>query len=257
MLLARRGAERARALELERPEWKAGRTVRIARNVLGKVRRAAKSVSKRIKADVSARREAGLAPVKRDQVAAQLRDALLDLAREAADIGRELATCSSDIPRAVGAGRKARRKARRAAATGRMATSCASCRRTKGSASSTREDDLRALLRALLADKRSMRARVGRCPAVFRRPAFRSRHTALAREFFKPTAASSSETYGGCEKFAISEAEGLRHLEAQLRSISWSASELAAILSAVDGGSSDDACAAVLAEGEGVCRVRE
>lgn len=222
-----------REVEAKRAEWKAGQTARTARNVLGQARRAAESASKRVKADMSARRAAGLGTAMQDIFIAQM----LDLAQEAADIGRELAACSSDIPRAVGAGWKARRKARRAARR-TTATGLASCCRSKGSATSTRADDLRTRLRALLSYKRSKRARVGRRPAVLRRPTFSWRQTALAREFFKPTAAPCSEDRQ-CEK--------LQDLLAQLNLMS--ASELAAKLSTVDG-SHDTACATERVEGE-------
>ena len=156
----------------------------------------------------------------RNKIAAQL----LDLERNVADIERELATCSSDIHGTVGAGWASLRSA----AKSFVATGCTSRLRTKGSATSTREDDLRALLRTLLVDKRSMRARVGRRPAGFRRPVFRTRHMALAREFFKPIATLSSEADSGSERLAR----------------------------AVDGISSDDALAALRAEGESVLRAR-
>ena len=102
MLQARRAAEKARALhEIEmqqkRAERKANRTARTARNVLGQARRAAKCASKRIMADVLARQTAGLVTVGRDQIAAEL----LDLAREIANLGRELSACSSDLLSAV------------------------------------------------------------------------------------------------------------------------------------------------------------
>jgi hypothetical protein len=49
------------------------------------------------------------------------------------------------------------------------------------------KDELRARLCALLAHERVARTRAGRQPPVFRWPALRKRHTALVREFFKPT----------------------------------------------------------------------
>ena len=136
-------------------------------------------------------------------------------------------------------------EAGRTAAMGRAATGCG---RSKGSASSTRDDELRALLRALLADKRSMRAHVGRRPAVFRRPALRSKHAALASELFRPSPEA------GIEELIHRVAEGLRDLPAQLNAMP--ASSLAAMPGAVDGGSGEDDGAAVRAEGEGVRRAR-
>ena len=210
LLLSRRGAEKKLAvreseMEAKRAERKASQTVRTAQNVLGQSRRAAESASKRIKAVALARRAAGLGSAMQDRFIAQL----LDLTREAADIGRELAACSSDFSQAIGDGRKERRAARLTAATACAATRCEIRRRSRGSATSTRADDLRTRLCALLANKRSTRARVGRWPAVFRRPAFFSRHTALAREFFKPTAAPSSETTDrAAEAERMEEAEG-------------------------------------------------
>ena len=146
------------------------------------------------------------------------------------------------------AAREAAREALEAEEAGRttsMSRAATGCGRSKGSASSTREDELRALLRALLADKRSMRAPVGRRPAVFRRPAFRSKHVALASELFR----QSPEA--GIEELIHSLAEGWL---AQLNAMP--ASERAAVLGAVDGGSGEDDGAAVRAEGEGVRRAR-
>ena len=71
-----------------------------------------------------------------------------------------------------------------------------------------------------------MRAPVGRRPAVFRRPAFRSKHVALASELFRQSPGA------GVEELIHSLAEGWR---AQLTAMP--ASELAAMLGAVDGGS--------------------
>ena len=247
-MLSRRAANETRALlelvELqEHAARKAGRTARSARNALGKVRHAAKRASQRMQAEVAVGRAAGLKTAERDGAAAQL----LDLAREVAALGRELAVCSSDLPWS-GAGRGY------VAATGCAATTSrgwkAGRRRTTGSATSAREDDLRARLRALLAHARSMRARIGRRPAVFRRLTFRSRHTALAREFYKPTAVPCSEAGGNGEKLAHN-VEGFRGLLAQLKAIS---GRRLVRLSAVDGGS--NTCAALRAEGDAVRRAR-
>ena len=101
---------------------------------------------------------------------------------------------------------------------------------------------------ALLADRRSMRVHVGRRPAVFRRPALRSKHAALASELFRPSPEA------GIEELIHRVAEGLRDLPAQLNAMP--ASSLAAMPGAVDGGSGEDDGAAVRAEGEGVRRAR-
>jgi hypothetical protein len=119
-------------------------------------------------------------------------------------------------------------------------------RRTTGSAISATEDELWTRLRALLVHSRSMRARVGRRPAVFRRTAFRSRHVALAREFYKPTSALISESVGGDEKHIHSKAEVLL---SQLKAMS--ERKLTAMLSVIDGVRNDDACAA-----DGACAMR-
>ena len=241
-------------LELEEVQEQAARnaglTARSARNKLGQVWHAAKSASTRMKA---ARRAAGLS-AELDGADAQI----VDLAREVAALGVELAACSSDLPR-VGASRK------HVALTGCAATGCAATasrgwkagrRRTTGSATSATEDNLRARLRALLAQKRSMRAmraRVGPRPAVVRRPAFRSRHTAMAREFYQPAAPPCSEAGSGGERLAQNKVDGLRVLLAQHKAKS---ARKLATLSAVDGGSNDDSCAAMRAEGDNLRRAR-
>jgi hypothetical protein len=208
LLLAGRGAEKARVLheakmEQSRAERKAGRTARAAGHVLGQARRAAKGASKRVRAEAAARLVAGLAPLERNQAAAQL----LDLAREIAVLARELAACAVEPPRAGGAGRK------RTPATpaGGVATGG---QRTKRSTASTRGDELRARLRAHLARKRSMRTRYGRRPAVFRR--MRHPDTALAREWFKPASPPRSEARSGGEYLAHRGAEGVHGMLARL-----------------------------------------
>jgi hypothetical protein len=117
-------------------------------------------------------------------------------------------------------------------------------RRSTESATSATEDDLRTRLRTLLVHSRSMRARVGRRPAVFRRMTFRSRHAALAREFYKPTSAPISDSVGGDDKLVQSKAKVLR---SQLKAMS--ERKLAAMLNVIDGVRIDDACAAVHCEG--------
>jgi hypothetical protein len=208
LLLARRGAEKARARreeerEQSRAERKAGRTARAAGHLLGQARRAAKGASKRVRAEAAARLVAGLAPFEHDQAATQL----LDLAREIADLARELAACAVELPRAGGAGRK------RTPATPACGVATGG-QQTKRSAASTRGDELRARLRAQLARKRSMRTRYGRRPAVFRR--MRHPDTALAREWFKPASAPRSEARSGGEYLADREAEGVHGMLARL-----------------------------------------
>jgi len=237
LLQARRAAEKARALhEIEmqqkRAERKANRTARTARNVLGQARRAAKCASKRIMADVLARQTAGLVTVGRDQIAAEL----LDLAREIANLGRELSACSSDLLSAVDVLPASSRPRRGGAATSCATTGCASRKRTKWGASSSKEDDLRARLRMLLAHKRSMRTSVGRRPAVFRRTTLRGRHMALARELFKPTAAPLPEAGTRSVCLAQSEVVEPRRLRTQLGAIF--------IGGIIIGGISDDGCVA-------------
>ena len=98
------------------------------------------------------------------------------------------------------------------------------------------DDELRARLRALLAHNNSMRARVGRRPAVFRRLALRSRHMALAREFFRPAAAPRATAGCGSEGLGRRTAEkSLRGLLAPLRAVHHAGPEApSAVLAEVD-----------------------
>ena len=119
-----------------------------------------------------------------------------------------------------------------------------------------KEDVLRARLRELLACKRSLRENVGRRPAVFWGPAFRTRHcdTALARELFKPAPAQcsdSGEACSGSEHLARSGAESPCDLPT--RRTAMPGRETAAVLRIV-GVYSADAGADVLAKGDGACR---
>ena len=122
-----------------------------------------------------------------------------------------------------------------------------------------KEDVLRARLRELLACKRSLRERVGRRPAVFRRPAFRTRHrdTGLARELFKPAPAQcpdSVEACSGSEYLAHSGAPGAEGpCDLPTRQTAMPGRETAAVLRIV-GVYSADAGADVRAKGDGACR---
>jgi hypothetical protein len=148
----------------------------------------------------------------------------------------ERVACSSDIPSAVRTGGKPQQN--------------------KRSATLTTADNLLPRLRAVLSDKRAKRARIGRAPADYRRPAFRPRHAALDHEIFKPTVAPNSETGSGIEKLAQSHVEVLPVPDLLAKVKAMSASELAAIPRLVDGEIKDNACTTERIEGERMRRTR-
>ncbi len=258
-MLARRKAEKEHALrallaEEERAMRRAERTARTAHNALGQAARAAMCTSKRLKAHMTAGHVVGLGSVALQGAALQL----CDLSREAKTISLELAACTRELSLAFSAGRKHSAATDCTAIPSRSIPSSSygsrrnvSRRRATGGTTSLREDVLRGRLRALLACKRSMRARVGRRPAVFRRPSFRTRHTPLARELFKSAPEQCSEACSGSEYLASSGAEGPSGLPT--RQTAMPGRETAAVLRIVCVYIAD-AGADVLAKGEGARR---
>jgi hypothetical protein len=222
LVRVRRAATKARSLrevehEVEGAARKASRAARAAWDALRrawcKAEEAATAVGIRVSGD----------SLVRGECAARLKD----VSQELAAIKLELAACTSDPSRAVRR-RTAAERFKPTSAHGGAAGRRRTVGRSAAGATSATRDVLRARLRELLSHERASRARAGRRPGVFRRPAVRGRHTALFRELFRPAGrgdpsldlsdaarrrARRAEREGGAEKEDLgSKLEGMLEL---------------------------------------------